>query len=304
MEEMFIRNAIDTDYRADFLAASLVEAGVELDQVRLHRLGISRCGKNVDSVAQSFSRDELTDFVDIFVRKRDLYESLPEGLFHRSSPSVAKQGERSLIQSMGRSRQEAFNARRFFHPLEMAIDRMSVVAQLYERCLDNCGRHDEFVRMLAPHWSFIHSLSSREALVLVHFIAVIHRIMDAERIGRLLSLFLGCRVVVSRKSVTKTYRARSVWQLGRERLGLSTMAGAEVSLVVPLLVVRIVGLSPSRDDLFSTESQSYKQLMRVLGLFVPADAELEVRLELERRADMFWLADGGQGAKLGYTTIL
>lgn len=300
----FIKNSIGTDYRAEFLAASMVESGFPLEQLRLRRIGISKGGKNVDSMARSFSRDELIDFVDVFTRKRDLYESLPEGLFHKQLTPDKRRGERSYVQSMEIVRQEAFLARTFFRPLEMAIDRMALLARLYEICLDKCDKHGEFVQLLASHWSILQDLPAKKALDLVHFIAASHRIMDANRIGRLLSLFLDCQVSVKRKFVTMKCQSESGWNLGAGLLGATTIVGTDVDLAVPQVEVRIDGLSLTRKELFSTESRTYKQLLRTLNLFVPADAELVVKIEVERQAELFRLSGENQESVLGYTTIL
>ena len=52
----------------------LVETGIPMEQVRLIRLGSSQKGKRVGRIEKTYSQDEMIDFVNVYERKRDLYE--------------------------------------------------------------------------------------------------------------------------------------------------------------------------------------------------------------------------------------
>lgn len=301
----FVRNAVHTDYRADFVAATMVEGGVSIDQVRLLRLGLSKSGKNIASIEKNFSRDELIDFIDVHARKRDLYESLPEGLFHqRVSFNNGPQGGSSLMKLMEQTRREAFNARFFFRPFEMAIDRISLLAQLYEVCLEKKEKHDEFVRLLSGYWSVLQSIPTEKALVIVYFIAISHRLVDAKQIAKVISVFLDCQVSVERKYRRLTYKTDGGWSLGKGCLEKATVLGDEVVLSLPVVVVRMENVPFYRKELFGTENKEFKKLEAILNMFIPADAELEIQMEVERNDRLFQLTDNGGYSVLGCTTIL
>lgn len=303
-EMEFPRNAIDTDFRAEFIAATLVEGGVPIDLVRLSRMGVSTKGKCVESISREFSHDQLKEFVNVAFRRRDLYESLPEGLFH-NVPNAGGKSRQAIHDGQGRGRQETFRARFFFKPFEMAIDRMSVVAQLYELCLDKKTKYDDFVRLVGRHWSIVQGLPTEKSLLLLYFITHCHRVLSEAEIGRLLSIFLDCEVFVEHRMEQIPCEGMFCWCLGEVGLGEDSILGNSVSISLPVVKVRIRGLSRQRQDLFYEQSPAFKQLVRILNLFVPADAELRIEIGVAKQDSLFYLSESEMSYPvLGFTSVL
>lgn len=300
----YIGNTLSTDYRAELLAAMLVETGIPMEQVRLIRLGSSQKGKRVGRIEKTYSQDEMIDFVNVYERKRDLYESLPEGLFHKNGTKNGKGGPHSVTDLMKQTRQEAFNARLFFRPFEMEIDRMSMLAQLYELCLEKRDKYSCFVRLMSHYWPLLRDFQTDRALVLVYFIALSHRPVGVDKLGQLFSLFLNCRVTVEKGFEFRNYSVGSEWLLGSSSLGAASVLGGMVTMGLPVVRVRIEKVARDQVSLFYRDSQSYKNLEKILNLFVPADAELQIEVFAEEREASFSFSSEGRAPILGYTTLL
>ncbi|MFA6778664.1 MAG: type VI secretion system baseplate subunit TssG [Paludibacteraceae bacterium] len=304
-KDLPLGNTLSTDYKAELLAAGLVESGTPADEVRIVRMGKRTGGKAISKIAREYSHDEFVDYLNFYVIKRDLYESLPEGLFHYNQMPEGKKGRRAVLDAMKRGKQESFNARFFFRPFEMMMDRMLIVAHLYEWRLEKRDKHGEFVRLLDSHWPFLKDMELDKALFVVHFLSQSYRLTTPDQIAEVLSVCLDCEVSISLCQEQLTIREEEMWSLGYGRLGMSATMGGGVTDSFPVVKVDITGLNRAYKDLFLPDSLAYKQLLCIIDLFLPADAELQVHINAAQDAAGFLLFEGdGIVPILGFTTVL
>jgi len=298
-------NTLDTDYKAEFLAASLLQQGASPDEVRIIRLGRQKGGKSVDRIVREYSSDELIDYQTIYVRKRDLYDSLPEALFHRNLLPEEKKGKQGVLDSMKKGGRETFNARFFFKPFEMAIDRMAVMAHLYELRLTKKDRYDDFVHLLDSHWAFLRDIPLEKALFLVHFLSQSFRLKTPLQVEKVLSVYLDCEVKITLEMKSITIADESIWSLGKGRLGMTTFMSGGMTDVFPMAMVHINGLPRKYKSLLFPSSSAYCQLLKILDLFLPADAELSIHINVSGEDACFVLSDNLEHIPLlGFTTVL
>ncbi len=305
-EEIIEKNTLYTDYRAEFVAACLIESGLSADEVRLIREGLSKGGKAIDKISWEYSSDNFSKYLSIYTRKRDMYESLPEGLFHKRLDVDDKKSMESVIESFKHARQVALSASFFFKPFEIEIDRMLIEANLYEMRLEKKDKHDDFVRLLGTYWPILQNLSLDKALFVIAFFSQSYRLTSTEQIAEVLSVFLGCKVDINLSYEKLTLKSDDCkWILGERSLDISTVLGDSISDYFPVMDIQINGLSSKYKDLIYPDSLAYKQFLNIIELFTPADAEINININVDKREVSFYLNEIPSKAPiLGFSTVL
>lgn len=305
-KETITKNTLYTDYRAEFIAACLVEYGFDPDEVRVIRDGISRGGKNINKIKWENSFDGFSKYLTIHTKKRDLYESLPEGLFHKRMDLNDKKNKDTVIDYIRQERQAALNAVVFFKPFEMAIDRFLVEANLYEIRMEKRDKYDDFVRLFDSIWQVLQDLPLDKSLFAVSFLSQAYRLTKPEQIAEILSVILDCEV-----EIDLSYKQMSIvtdqcdWKLGVNRLGVTSVLGGKITDCFPVMNVRINSLPSKYKDLMFENTKAYSNFMDIMDLFVPADSELNININIAKDGLEFMLTDDAKSAPvLGYSTIL
>ncbi|MEO8961053.1 MAG: hypothetical protein ABI325_04175, partial [Ginsengibacter sp.] len=121
-------DTIDTDFKAEVVAAEMVESGVPAEEIMIILLGSLRRShrKDVDTITEEISDHNNKVFTHITTHKEGIYDMLPEGLFH--SPALPKSAttQKEIIENIKKHRLEENNARRFFLPFEAAINQLRI----------------------------------------------------------------------------------------------------------------------------------------------------------------------------------
>ncbi|MBS7363431.1 MAG: type VI secretion system baseplate subunit TssG [Paludibacteraceae bacterium] len=304
-EKIAGKNTLCTDYRAEFVAACLIENGFDPDEIRIIREGISKGGKNIDKIVWENSLDRFSRYLSIYTRKRDLYESLPEGIFHKRMDLNDKRDKDTVVEYIRHERQVAMSASFFFRPFEMSIDRLLVEVNLYEMRLEKRDKHDDFVGLFEPVWQELQDMPLDKSLFAVSLLSQAYRLTKPEQIAEILSVFLDCDVDidVSYKQLTLP-TDQCDWKLGESRLGVSTVIGGGVTDCFPVMNVRIDSLPPKYKDLMFENTPAYNNFIDILDLFVPADTEVNININVAKEGIVFLLTDDETAPLLGYSTIL
>lgn len=300
------KNTLNTDYRAEFVAACLIENGFDPDEVRLIRNGLTKVGKNIDKIVWENSPDRFSQYLSIYYRKRNMYESLPEGLFHKRMDISDKKDKQDVIDYIRQERQVALSASSFFRPFEMSIDRFLVDANLYEMRMEKRDKHDEFIQLLVSVWQVLQGLPLDKALFAVSLLSQAYRLTQPKQMAEILSVFFDCEVDIDLSYKCMTFSTDYCdWNLGVCALGVSTVLGGEMTDCFPVMNVRIDSLPPQYRDLLFENTSAYRTFMDIMDLFVPADTELNININVAKDGLAFLLTDdGGAAPLLGYSTVL
>lgn len=173
-------NTIESDYKAELVAASLVEQGYDIDRIIITREGAARRGfaKDIESLSVQFSQHDLLDYLYIKANKEGIYDILPEGLFHQSSYTKKNKDKEDVLDDIKLHRQKEFFARMFFRPLEIEVDRMLIEANLFETRYDKKISNPNFVNIFLPYWPVLKLLSRKQAIFFMHAISVLHKMRN------------------------------------------------------------------------------------------------------------------------------
>lgn len=300
-----LKNTLYTNYKAEVVACGMIQDGLDRDKIRIIRKGKAKrsVSKEVEKIVyQIVNKAEI---YTIYAHKRDLYDSLPKGLFHDASVPNKKQQKSIILKSIEKGREEEFNARYFFKPFEIFLDYTLIRAQLYERQLEKPQSYPEFINLFVHNWKFLKGIPLDKALFLLNFLSQSHRITSSTQIAQILGHFLECDVRIEHSFEVVNIPTPHQWKLGEGRLGQSSFIGGIFTDTLPVVSIKITNLSQSNKDLIHLESPSRKQLHILLDLFIPADAQLKIQIQGRKEETQFVLApNAAQPAILGFSTIL
>lgn len=298
-------NTLYTNYRPEFVAACMIDSGCDSEKVRLIREGRGSGGKSIMRVSREYSKGQMMEYVNIYSRKRGLYDTLPEGFFHTRMDIKDKKNRINVVDSFRKGREIELSARFFFRPFEIAIDRMLINAHLYEMSLEKRTKHEQFVRLLSSHWPILRELPLDKALFAINLFSQCYRLTTPKQVSEVMSVFLGCEVNIELKYETITIETDCNWVLGENILDVDSVIGEAIEDTFPVMEVNVKGLRRSQRGLVLEGDAAHKQFKDILDFFVPADAELRFHVEVAKEDAYFFLSDAPDLEPiLGFTTIL
>jgi hypothetical protein len=175
-----IADTFDIDFKAEVIAAELIENAVPAEQIMILMLGALKRSyrKDVDDVRDEISDYNNKEYTLIATHKEGLYDMLPEGLFH--SPTVPKKAttQKEIIDSIKSHRVEERNARRFFLPYEAGFNHLRIQMALYENRLDKGAHHTDLLDIFKDYWEIFKWLDTNQSNVFLQVLPLIHDIRD------------------------------------------------------------------------------------------------------------------------------
>ena len=220
----------ETDYRAEVVAASMIDKGYDPEKIQIERAGTARRGfsNEIEEIYEQFSTHDLTDYLYIKANKEGLYDMLPAGLFHE--PMYNKKfnkDKEELLEEIQVHRQEEFFARRFFQLFEIIADETLIGASLQEVRYSRKISHPEYVRLFEPYWQILKKLNQKQAVFFMHIIPILHKIrINRFSVAEALSYILDVPVEIteiklSAKKADRHYESR----MGANRLADGLVLG-------------------------------------------------------------------------------
>ena len=196
----FLSLQINEDFKAEVVAAEMVEHGFPADQIIIRMLGgLKRTyRKDVDSVVDDDSGYAQNNYRTIKTPKEGIYDMLPEGLFHSVSLHQSVTSQREVLATIKKHATEERNARNFFVPFEGAINNLRIQMALYENRLDKRTHYDELSAIFAGNWEIFNYMDAVQANIFVQLLPIIHDIRDNFPIAEtVFELILGLPVSIT-----------------------------------------------------------------------------------------------------------
>lgn len=173
-------NKINADFKAEVIAAELIEHGVSDEQIMILMLGSLKrtYTKDVYSVEEEVSDYDHNTYMVIKTPKEGIYDMLPEGLFHPVSLHQSLVTQKEILEMIKLHKKQERDARRFFIPFEAAINHLRIQMALYENRLDKRNHYGEFSEIFAGNWDIFNYLNTTQANIFVQLLPIIHDISD------------------------------------------------------------------------------------------------------------------------------
>lgn len=301
-------NRLDTDFRAEAVAAGLIESGNEADKVLIVRdKGDKRhVSKDIVKIKNVFSPEDLMEYLYIHTNRSGIYENIPENIFHQPFNTAQKKSKEAVIEEMSRHREEEFYARRYFRPFEMVIDQLLIDAQLYERQFDKKNFHGNLKDILFGFWEILRLMTLKQAVFFIKTVPVLNHITaDFDTAGKLMSVILDSPVKIELGDVSEI-KTNLTAKIGKEdwRLGINAALGNSFKDSAEDLIITIGPACPKTLKSFINGSNNQLIMEQLLAMMLPANRKKRVKYRVKDELAKFRLSDDTHTAYLGINTRL
>lgn len=301
-------NSLETDYKAEVVAASLIEQGVDPDLISIIRKGIARRGisTEVEKIFLEYSEENLADFLCIEANKEGMYDMLPQGIFHQPINKTTTKDKEDILEEIRIHRSEEFFARRFFHLYELITDRTLTNAYLFELKYNRKTSNPEFINLFTRYWPILKELTLKQGVFFMHIIPILHRIRTHyKNMQQALSYILDIPVKISEIRLpakkSKTYFES---RLGECRLGVNFVLGKQFDDAIFDLKLTIGPISALKMKDYLETSKGYKILESLCELFLPAHAFVVKDFIIDPEDSKFILSDDTHTTYLGINSFI
>lgn len=310
-------NGVATDFRAEVIAAEMIENDTSGDRILIVPLGASNRphSKDVQGIEEELSGYDHKEYILIKTYKEGLYDQLPEGLFHTPISYASDRAEQEIIEAIKRNRLEEKAARNFFLPYDAALNDAKVKIALYENQLDKRLHSNQLVNIFSSHWEIFRNLTVYQANIFLQFLPLIHRIRDDWDAIEVFfeMMFLVPVKLEIRNQVKKLEAEGSVGSIAGTGLGQSvlgvdfTTGDYVVGGEFVEMVITLGPMSAAQVNQFTGKEQQEKVLLMLCDYLLPADADAVIRYDLAKSEQSFLLRekDGvGNNCEMGVGTYL
>lgn len=301
-------NRFETDYRAEVIAASLIEEGINLEDLEIVRAGTSRRGfsKEVEKIYRKYSAYDLCDYLCIEANKEGIYDMLPQGVFHQPlRRNTVRKYKEDILEEIRIHRGEEFFARKFFHVFELLTDRVLTEACLFEARYDRKTSYPEFTDLFTRYWPILKMLSLKQSVFFMHIIPLLHRIrLHYKNMEQAFSCVLEVPVTISPvKLPAKKSHGSCESSIGESRIGVDCVLGKQFDDGVYDLKLTLGPLSAVAMKHFIEPAEGYQILDRLCEIFLPAHAFIVKEYVIDPQDAVFTLSDEKNATFLGINSF-
>ena len=287
---------LDTDYKAEVIAAEMVENGVPADRIIIVMLGAMKrtYRKDVEEIAEENSDFDNKEYYLVKTTREGLYDMLPEGVFHSPTSHKSAKTEKEIIDSIKQRRAEERSARLFFLPFEAAINSLYLQMALYENVLDKRSDYNELVKMFSGQWEIFKYFDVRQADVFLHILPLIHDVRDNHEIIREIFelLFLvPVKIKLHRRTSLKPLEP-IISTLSDCRLGINfTTGNAVYDSGEDEILINIGPMDSKKFSYFMPGETGNKILEMLCDYLLPVNVDIVTKFELDVKDRCTRLAD-------------
>lgn len=301
-------NNLDTDYKAEVIAASLIEQGIDPDSVTIIRKGIARRGisTEVENVYQKFSEYDLLEYLCIDANKEGMYDMLPQNIFHQPVKKNRDKDKEDIMEEIRLHRSEEFFARKFFHLFELIADRTLTNAYLFEAKYDRKISNSEFTALFTQYWPVLKILTLKQSVFFMSVIPLLHRIRSHYRnMEQALSHILEVPVKISTiKLPAKNSKQNFESHVGKNRMGVNFVLGKQFDDAIYDLKLTIGPISTATMKNYLETAKGYKVLENLCEIFLPAHAFIVKDFIIDPQDSLFVLSDVSSSTFLGINSFI
>ncbi|HRI19478.1 MAG TPA: hypothetical protein PLA68_00930 [Panacibacter sp.] len=290
-------SSLENDFKAEVIAAELVESGTPADRLLILMLGALKrtFSKDVQAIEEELSDYDHKEYVLVKTPKEGIYDMLPEGLFHLASTPKNARTEKEIIKIMKKRRVEEQNARKFFLPFETAINHLRMQMALYENRLDKRSHYDDLVDIFKEHWEIFEYLDARQANIFLHLIPIIHDIRDDHPVTEtIFEMMFLLPVEVMLRNQWPLHPAEPILsKMGDTALGVNLTTGNAVfDEGVDEILVKI---GPVNNEVFKTfmPGGNNKKILDLLcDYLLPVHLDIITEILMDEKGKLMKLFDG------------
>ena len=284
------------DFKAEVIAAELVEHGIDADRILILMLGALKrpFSKDVETIEEDLSEYDHKEYVIVKTPREGIYDMLPEGLFHHPTAPKSATTEKEIIKTIKQRRNEERNARKFFLPFEATINFLRMQMALHENKLDKRSHYGDLVEVFSNEWEIFRYFDARQANIFLHLIPIIHDLRDDHpAIEQILEMMFLVPVQVELRSQLPIHPSDPIIsKLGKSTVGIDLTTGNDFyDEGEDEIIVRFGPMHEDSLNEFIKLSSKRKILELLIDYLLPVHLDIVTEFILEEKEKTLRLAD-------------
>lgn len=289
-------NSLDSDFKAEVVAAEMAETGIAADRILILMLGAMKrtYSKDVDIVEEELSDYDRNEYYIVKTHKEGIYDMLPEGLFHYVHSQKSSKTKKEIIDSIKQRKAEEHSARKFFLPFETAINYLRMQMALYENRLDKRLDYDELINIFSDHWEIFRYLDARQSNIFLHLIPVLHDVRDDHPvIEKIMDMIFMVPVKIILRHQSVMFNKEPVLSsMGESFVGVNLTTGnAHYFEGIDEILINIGPIKNEQLEAFMPGKKNQKILQLLIDYLLPAHIDVVTDFELLPADKITRLAD-------------
>ena len=302
-------NELNTDYRVEVVAASLLESVGDVDKILIFRdkANLRNTSKDIRKIGYAHLSEDFIEYLCLYTTRQGIYNHLPEGIFHQPHALNKQKSHEEIIDEIKDQRRDELVARRFFQPFEMAIDRILIEAQRYERKFNKISFHDNLKNVFTRYWPVFKLMDVRQAALFIRIIPELYCLnTDFTLTANVLSIIFDIPFKIELGKTSRIpFDSAIVPKLGKGKLGFNTVLVGETFTDGSRDICITIGpMLPEQTRLFLPTFQNGMLLKELLRLMLPVNYKRDIKLLTDKEQSKFRLSSDTHTAYLGINTIL
>jgi hypothetical protein len=301
-------NSLTTDFKAEVIAASLIEQDYDASKIILVRGGAAKRGyaKDVENISLYFSPYDRSDYLYIRTNREGIYDILPEGIFHQPVHKHMNKDREDILDEMKVHREEEFFARRFFQLFEVELDSMLTDIYLYEMLFNKKISHPNFIGVFVHYWPVLKLLEREQAVLFLYTIPIINKIRNSRSdVEEALSLILSAPVQLRNIKLPRKETPNSVEsQLGISKIGVNFILGNTFDDGLYDMKIIIGPISALKMKFFLKGARGDQILDQLCQLFLPSNVFVVKEFVLVPEDSLFILSNDEKSTYVGINTFI
>jgi type VI secretion system protein ImpH len=286
---------LNLDLKAEVIAASLIQKGIQPDQIIVQPKGNSQRSyrKDVSAFYTLLSDYDNTEYLYIETHRDGFYDALPENIFHQPTRGRTEKNKYEVIDEIKKHRSEEKAARKFFLPLEQQYTAVKTILHILEDDFEKNTDNSRLISVFSEHWPILKKLEPYHAYIFLRIIPLIHTIRNNfELAGNTMSLIVGIPVEIRLHQPGKIDARSFLFDLGGCVLGMDSTVGTDVFDGEYDLKINIGPLKKQELSHFITGGKYETIIDELLDYFIGANYLYHKEILIDEQEKNFTLETG------------
>lgn len=300
-------NHLQTDFRAEVVAASLLQYYDSAEAIYIKRLGgKDRAQKKDIARLRDGYFESYPGRLVIETNRDSIYDYMPEGLFHKPTLGGIHKSTEEIVAAIRRQRKQEADNRLFFSPFEQEAAYTEIMAACMEQRMDNKGVHDDLLQVLSGLWPVLQQLDKANAKVFIYLLPYFYLTTGNRRwFVKTLQSLLGYPVTIqdvpNYENVDALLREH---RLTPKKLGINTVLSGSHYDGNMNWEITIGPVDAAAAHYFLPGSRLNQLLKAIYENFVPEGIVVVQKMHIIRTPFSAGNNNNTQPGYLGYTTFL
>ncbi|BAV05361.1 Type VI secretion, VasB, ImpH, VC_A0111 [Filimonas lacunae] len=299
-------NHLHTDFKAEVVAASLMQYFDSAEAIYIKRLGGSEraAKKDIARVRDGYFDSTPGELV-IETHRDSIYDYMPEGIFHKPTLGGIHKSTEEIVSAIRKQRKQEAESRMFFGPFEQEAAFTEMMAAHLEQRMDNKGMYDDLLNVLSDLWPLLQQLDKENAKVFIYLLPFFYMTTGNKKwFVKTLQSLLGYPVTIQDvPNMENVDHIKNQLSLQKKQLGISTVLCGSHYDGNRNWEITIGPVDSGAAHDFLPNSRLNKLLQAIYESFVPEGVQVVQKMIISPTA-FFTGKNNTQPGYLGYTTFL